>query len=87
MSIPFEFSTAAELVEITGQQARNLDQLHAVLRAAEPAAISTIRTRADTVRELRSLADPLRGLSNTSSPAISFDGHSSFTPSSAPASG
>ena len=39
MSAPFEFATAAELVEITGRQARNLHELLALLRGAEPAAI------------------------------------------------
>lgn len=39
MSTPFAFATAAELVEITGRQARNLDQLLILLREAEPAAI------------------------------------------------
>jgi hypothetical protein len=35
----FEFATAAELVEITGRQARNLQQFLTLLREAEPAAI------------------------------------------------
>lgn len=39
MSPTFEFATAAELVEITGRQARNLDQLLVLLREADPAAI------------------------------------------------
>src|SRR5262245_26696293 len=39
MSAPFAFSTAAELVQITGKQARNLDQLLALLRAAPSAAV------------------------------------------------
>jgi hypothetical protein len=39
MSAAFEFASAVELVEITGRQARNLHQLAALLRWAEPAAI------------------------------------------------
>ncbi len=39
MSMPFVFATAAELVEISGRQARNLDQLLALVRTAPPAAI------------------------------------------------
>jgi hypothetical protein len=39
MTVPFVFAAAAELVEITGRQARNLDQLLGLLRTAEPASV------------------------------------------------
>lgn len=39
MTRPFVFATSAELVEITGRQARCLGELLSVLREAEPAAI------------------------------------------------
>jgi hypothetical protein len=97
MSVPFEFATAAELVEITGMQTRNVAQLHALLRANEPVAIfhHTYRRCASTTScssdgksgNDSGPPDENECGSSFSSPAICVGGSCCCTPSSTYGSG